>query len=133
MQSSRCTSEKVEGTSLEFYFRGVNREVLVLSADGGLGSDTAAHFVDELKELIRGGATKLLIDCTQLTHISSLGLGILVRLHHTMAKQGGDVKLAAVRSLVVDLLGHLNLDRLFDIYPDVDSAMEAFDSEREST
>ncbi len=60
MQSSRCTSEKVEGTSLEFYFRGVNREVLVLSADGGLGSDTAAHFVDELKELIRGGATKLL-------------------------------------------------------------------------
>ncbi len=50
-----------------------------------------------------------------------------------MAKQGGDVKLAAVRSLVVDLLGHLNLDRLFEIYPDVDSAMEAFDSEREST
>ena len=73
---------------MEFYYRDTDRDVLILSADGGLNSHNAEQFVSELATLVDAGADKLIVDCTKLSHISSFGIGILIRLHKKLAEKG---------------------------------------------
>ena len=111
---------------MEFYFRGTDKDVLILSADGGLNSQNAEEFVDELQTLVDAGARKLILDCTRLSYISSYGIGILIRLHKKLAKVGGEVKIAALDSPVVKVLRFLHLDQVFEIYQNVGEARRAF-------
>jgi len=111
---------------MELYYHELDNSVLVLSADGGLNADTAADFVKQLESLIEVGVKKMIIDCTKLTYISSYGIGVLVRLHNKLAKQGGDVKIAAAPSPVLKALNMVRLGRLVEIYPDVNAARLAF-------
>src|SRR4051794_41926074 len=89
---------------MELYYHDLDRSVLILSADGGLNADTAASFVSQLESLIEFGVKKMIIDCTRLEYISSYGIGVLVRLHNKLAKLGGDVKVAAPPSRVLQAL-----------------------------
>ncbi len=111
---------------MEFYYHDVDKDVLILSADGGLIAATADQFAGELDQLVQLGCRKLIVDCTRLTYISSYGLGVLVRLHKKLASRGGDVKLAAIAGAIPKLLSMVRLDRVFEIYPTVDEAREAF-------
>jgi len=111
---------------MDFYADEIERDVLILAADGGLNSDTAEEFVASLEQLVDAGLTKLIVDCTRLTHISSYGLGVLIRLHGRMAKHGGNVKLCNVSGLVPQILQVTRLDKRFEIYPDVNRARLAF-------
>ena len=111
---------------MEFYYHELDRSVLILNADGGLNADTAADFVGQLETLIDTGVKQMIIDCSRLTYISSYGVGVLVRLHNRLAKHGGDVKIAAAQSIVLNVLKLLHMGKVFDIYPDVNAARLAF-------
>ncbi|HSF20158.1 MAG TPA: STAS domain-containing protein [Vicinamibacteria bacterium] len=111
---------------MELYYHHVDKDVLVLSADGGLDSANAESFVDELGRLVEAGARKLIVDCSRLGFISSYGIAVLVRLHKKLAIRGGDVKLAAMDSTVARLIDTMGLHSLFQIYPNVDEARRAF-------
>jgi anti-anti-sigma factor len=111
---------------MEFYYSDVDKDILIVCADGGLNSDNANQFVDELGTLIEGGQTKIVVDCTRLDYISSYGVGVLLRLHAKLAKRGGNVKLACVKSIIEKLLTTLRLNSLFEIYPDVSRACLMF-------
>jgi len=113
---------------MEFYYHEVERDVLILRADGGLNADTASDFVQQIAALIDSGLKRLIIDCTGLDYISSYGIGVIVRLHKRMAELGGDVKLAGLHGIVFDAIRLVRLDRVWDIYPDVNRARLAFRS-----
>jgi anti-anti-sigma factor len=114
---------------MEFYYHGVDKDVLILSADGGLDSSNAEQFVDQLGTLVESGIRKLIVDCGRLNYISSYGVGVLVRLHNKLATHGGKVKLAAVQSRILELLEIVSLTKLLHIYPNVDEARAAFRNE----
>jgi len=111
---------------MEFFFHELDRKVLILSADGGLNADTAAEFVGQLESLIDAGLTRIIVDCTRLDYISSYGIGVLVRLHNKLAHHGGDVKIAAAKSKVLQVLTLMRIGKVLDIYPDVNRARLAF-------
>jgi len=111
---------------MEFYYRGTDKDILILSADGGLNSHNADQFVTELQALVDAGARKLIVDCTKLTYISSYGVGVLIRLHKKLAESGGEIKLAAIESPIIKVLRLLRLDTVFEIYHNVREAREAF-------
>jgi len=111
---------------MQFYTDEIDGDVMVLKVDGGLNEQTASEFVHKIEALVEGGLKKIIIDCQDLTHVSSYGLGILIRLHHRMAKHGGDVKIANVHGVTAQALRMTRLDRVFDVYPDVDQARLAF-------
>lgn len=89
---------------MELYYHDTDRDVLILSADGGIDSTNADEFVTKLAKLVEAGARKLVIDCSRLVYISSYGIAVLVRLHKKLAERGGDVKLAALESRVARLI-----------------------------
>ena len=112
---------------MEIYRRGTNGDVLVVSADGGLTHRNADQFEEDITKLIEEGASKVLIDCTALTYVSSMGIGALLNTHRKMAKRGGDVRLANVAGRVVQMLSLAGIDKFFHVYPDVETALEEFE------
>ncbi len=111
---------------MEFYYHEVEKDVLILAADGGLNAATADQFVSELERLIEGGNTKIIVDCSQLNYISSYGIGVLMRVHGKLQKHGGDVRLASVKGMLVKALSLVRLDQVLSIYPDVNRARLSF-------
>jgi anti-sigma B factor antagonist len=114
---------------MEFYFRDTDRDVLILRADGGLDSHNSDQFTTELQRLVDAGARKLVVDCSPLGYVSSVGIATLIRIHKRLADYGGNVKLAAVRPPLFRLLDITRLNQVFHIYPSVEQAIAAFRSE----
>jgi anti-anti-sigma factor len=115
---------------MDFYFATVQNDVLIIRADGDLNARLVEPLVAELSGLIDGGMRKIIVDCARLDNVSSYGLGVLIRLHTKMAKHGGNVKLCQIKGVIAKVLNITKLDKLLEIYPDVDAAMEAFDQEK---
>ena len=88
---------------MEFYYHELDKNVLVLHADGGLNAQTADQFVSELEKLVDAGIRRIIVDCSRLQYVSSYGIAMLLRLHKRLAGHGGDVKLAAIPSTVVQI------------------------------
>jgi anti-anti-sigma factor len=111
---------------MEFFYHETDNNVLILAADGGLNRQTADQFIAELQRLVDAGLRRIVVDCSKLDYVSSYGLGVLMRIHKRMAEAGGEVKLARVGGAVAQLLHAMQLNRIFEMYPDVDQARLAF-------
>ena len=114
---------------MELIAHEIDRNVMILSADGGLNSANAAAFVSDVEQLIDGGLSQLIIDCDRLEYVSSYGLGVLLGLSKRMKTRGGEIKLAGLKGIVVQAMHIARLDTLFQIYTDVDQARLAFRAE----
>ncbi len=111
---------------MEICFDDVQDNVLIIKASGKLNSQTADEFVESIGKMVDIRLWNIIVDCSELDHISSYGLGVLIRLHKQMDDKLGDIKIASAKGLIVDVLRLTRLDKLFKIYPDVESAREAF-------
>ena len=117
---------------MEFHYDDVQEDILIIKPDGDLNSETADEFVESIGKLVDAGLHSIIIDCSGLDYISSSGLGMLVRLHKRMDEKIGDVKIASVKSLIVNVLRMTRLNKVFSIYPDVESARQAFKVEKKT-
>ncbi len=104
----------------------IDGDIMVLSVDGGLDGTTAAAFTSDVLAIVDGGVKRLILDCSRLTAVSSVGLGAIIRLHARAARLGGDVKLAGVQGGPMQVMRVMRLDRVFGIYATVDRARLAF-------
>jgi len=104
---------------------GQNQDIVAVVLSGTLNEENCEYLLDCVKDEILDGRRKLILDCGQLTYISSMGIGMLVRVNARMKKLGGDVKLAAVHGAVAQVLGVVGLNRIFQFYPTVAEAIAA--------
>ena len=111
---------------MELYRHEMDKDVLVVAADGGLDSRNVDEFKVGIQEIVDSGVTKVIVDCANLTYISSGGLGALVTLHKTMKARGADVKIAGARSMILDVMSITSIDKMFEFYPNVNRARLAF-------
>ncbi len=110
-------------------FSTTNRpgDITVLKLEGELDPYTAQDFLDGVADLIEKGNRKIVVDCNNLSYISSLGLGALVRVHARMKKRGGDVKVTGLKGPVADVFRVTMLYKVFSMYESVDEAAAAFE------
>jgi len=99
--------------------------VTLLAVDGGLDHTNTDTFVQAMYQALDAGSSCVVLDLARLSYISSWGLGSLVRVHHHFAARGGRVAFANLHSAVASILRLSHLDRLFDLYPTVESALAA--------
>ena len=118
---------------MEFYYNEVDKDVLVLRADGGLSAQNAHRFVGDLVKLVDAGLKRIIIDCGPLGYISSYGLSLLLRIRGKLRERGADVKVCSVKGIISDALRVLGMSRILGVYRDVNEARLAFrmsDAER---
>jgi anti-anti-sigma factor len=111
--------------SFDYEKVGQNRDIVAVVLHGQLDESNCHYLLDCVEEEILDGRTKLILDCGRLDYISSMGLGMLVRVNSRMKKLGGDVKLAAVQGTVAQILSVVGLNRIFQMYPTVTDAIAA--------
>ena len=104
---------------------GKNQDIVAVVLTGTLDENSCDYLLGCVEDRILEGRKKLILDCGQVTYISSMGLGTLVRVNSRMKKNGGDVKLALVKGTVAQVMGVVGLNRIFQIYPSVDDAIAA--------
>ena len=84
-----------------------------------------------VREHLQAGYSKIIIDCRYLGFVSSLGIGSLVALQTRLHRLGGAVKLAAIQGPVMKVLRAVRLDKMLDIYGDLEFARMSFHERRE--
>jgi len=118
--------------SLSYAIRQIG-DVTVLDLSGRIGltetpSGPSANVL--LHELVRNtlktGSKKILINLRDVTYVDSSGLGELLSCSTTAYNQGADMKVCNVTPRVNDLLVITSLNRVLSIHPDEEAGLQAF-------
>lgn len=104
----------------------VDGDILVIILGGSLDSVTAPEFDRQIQSHLDAGHNKIIIDCRHLGYISSIGIGSLVALQTKLRRRGGEVKLAALFGPVMEVIKLVRLDKMLDIYGDLEFARKSF-------
>ena len=104
----------------------VDDDILVLRLFGKLDVTTTPDFNAEIKKHLEEGKKRIIIDCAHLGFISSVGIGSLVTLQSRLKRQGGEVKLSALQGPAAEVMRIVNLDKLMNMYGDIEFARQSF-------
>ena len=109
-----------------FQAKIIDGDILAIVLCGDLDSTSAPEFTRQIQEHLDAGHSKIIIDCRNLGYISSLGIGSLITLQTRLKRRGGEVKLAAVFGPVMEVLRLMRIEKILNIYGDLEFARKAF-------
>lgn len=113
---------------MEITQRTIDEKTSVISLDGTLNARSADQVKESFREVAGKGVQQVVLDLGDVPFIDSSGLAALVSGLKTLNEHDGSLKLASLQSQA-DLLFKLTMfDKVFEIYDDVDSAVESFSS-----
>jgi anti-sigma B factor antagonist len=101
-------------------------DILAIVLDGDLDSVSAPEFDRQIQTHLDAGHSRIIIDCRKMGFISSLGIASLVALQIKLRRRGGEVKLAAIFGRAMEVIRLVHLDKMFEIYGDLEFARESF-------
>ena len=78
-----------------------------------------------IREKIKQGSRKLVLDFSGLNYMDSAGIGLLAMCVAIMEREGGKLLVAGATGHVAELLELTHLNRLVGMYPDAASAHRA--------
>ncbi len=79
-----------------------------------------------LKTIIQGGLDKILIDMSELNHIESSSIGILIHLAKLIRLQKGDIIFLNVPRDIEDIFKMVHLHRFIKFYENEEEAIKFF-------
>ena len=118
--------EGQESMALEIATRQHGDVVILAPAGIVSGSGTSDELRQALIAKSDSGYSRLLLDCSGITHIDSTGLGELINAYASIARQGGAFKLLHPSQRFRDLLRITRLDSLLKWFDDEASAVASF-------
>jgi anti-sigma B factor antagonist len=89
---------------------------------GRLDTITAGDFENKIMEILGGGVTKLLLDCSNLTYISSSGLRVFLVAQKKMLATGGILRICCLKPEIKDIFDISGFSVIFSIFSDVEKA-----------
>ena len=105
--------------------QAVDVSIVDLSGRLTLG-DGSCKLRDIVRDLIRRGERRIILNLREITFIDSAGLGELVGSYANMVKQGGQIKLLHAGNKVVDVLRVTKLSLVLENFADEAEAMRSF-------
>jgi anti-anti-sigma factor len=107
----------------------IDGDILAIMLRGNLDSASTPEFEAEVNRHLERGHTKFIIDCRYLGYLSSMAIGSLVALQARLRRKGGAVKLAALQGPAMQVIRAVRLDKLLEIYGDLEFARQSFYNE----
>jgi anti-anti-sigma factor len=95
----------------------------VFTPAGELDHHTADLLSEPLGAAMDAGATRLVVDCSQLEFCDSTGLNVLLGARLRAESQGGSVHLAAMRPTVARVLEITGAEAVFTVHDTLDQAL----------
>lgn len=89
------------------------------------GGDETRKISDVFTDLLNGGNGRIVIDLSKTSYLNSTALGVLVKLHTTVSRQGGKLAIAGISKRIHNIFLITKLAFVFDTYDKLDQAVEA--------
>lgn len=100
----------------------------VLDLKGYLDAHTAPDLEKAFQNLLEEKKYKIIVNCRDLTYISSAGLGVFMAYIEDVRKNQGDIKLSNMSPKVFNVFDLLGFPLLYDITKDEAEAVQKFTS-----
>ena len=82
---------------------------------------------DELTKLVEAAPnTKLLLSFSNVEHLSSAALGMLIKLNKQVDENGGQLKLSDIAPQIYEVFKITRLNKLFEIHDTAEQALASF-------
>jgi anti-anti-sigma factor len=102
--------------------------VTVVVVRGSIDSLNADEFTELLAEPIERGASRMVIDFSEVTYVSSAGLRSLLSTVKSCRRRAGDLRLAALQPQVEHVLSVAGFTSFMQVFADRDRAVESFEA-----
>ena len=100
--------------------------VNILDLKGYLDAHTTPELEKALQTLVDQKKFNILVNCRELTYISSAGLGVFMAYIEDVRQHNGDIKLSNMSSKVFNIFDLLGFPLLYDISKDEAEAINKF-------
>lgn len=101
--------------------------IVIIRLDGDvMGGPEAVKLNEEINRMLDEKVMEVVIDLGKVKRMNSSGLGILINALTTYKQNGGNLKLASPNPLVNNLLEITKLKDIFEVYDQLDSAINSF-------
>lgn len=100
--------------------------VIVMELPENLNHLEGTTFLAEMKPLLESDRPRMVLDCSQVQHIDSAGIEVLLESMEEVMKRDGDLKLAALSPSCAAILELMRVDRLFEVFETADEAARSF-------
>jgi anti-sigma B factor antagonist len=102
-------------------------QVVTLRGDLTAGGPEA-ELLETVSGLLRDGCRRVVVDLSSVVYVDSAGIGSLVRCLKRCGEVDGDLRLAGVSSRLKTLLDLARLIELFQVFDDVEAALDPGDA-----
>ncbi|MDH4069026.1 MAG: STAS domain-containing protein [Ignavibacteria bacterium] len=105
-------------------------EISVLDLKGYLDAHTAPKLEDAFQDLLAAARFNIIVNCRDLSYISSAGLGVFMAFIEEVRKNEGDIKLTNMTPKVFNVFDLLGFPLLYDITNEEAEAIRKFTEKR---
>jgi len=91
-------------------------DVAVVALFGFVDRHTIAQLDATLSQLLSDQKAQIVIDCAELTYISSNGMGVFISYVSKARNLGGDIRLCNMRDIARTVVTMLGLHRFFEVF-----------------
>lgn len=104
----------------------VAENVHVLELRGYLDAHTAPKLEEAFQNLLNDQRYLIVVNCKDLSYISSAGLGVFMAFIEDVRKHSGDIKLTNMSPKVYNVFDLLGFPLLYEIFKDEKEAVKRF-------
>lgn len=99
-------------------------DFITIAPAGDLDANSSVMLDEKLLAMLKAGDVRAHVDGSQISYISSAGLGVFVSHLEEFRQAGGSLVISGLRPNVKDVFALLGLDQLLTIVDDFDSAAQ---------
>ena len=100
--------------------------ISILHLNGYLDAHTAPHLEQALSKLVADKKFSIVVNCNELTYISSAGLGVFMAYIEDVRKNKGDIKMSNMNPKIYNVFDLLGFPLIYEIYSEEMEALAKF-------
>ncbi len=101
-------------------------DIFICKLEGEIDFNNSPELRKSFIKLIENQARKIILDLEKVSYIDSSGLATLVEVVQKLKGSNGQLKLVNLQEKVRGVFEITKLEKLFEIYPQVQQAIESF-------
>ena len=101
-------------------------DIFICKLEGEIDFNNSSDLRKSFVKLIESQAQKVVLDLEKVTYVDSSGLATLVEMLQKLKSSNGQLKLAGLQEKVRSVFEITKLEKIFEIYPQVQQAVESF-------
>ncbi|MDI6804481.1 MAG: STAS domain-containing protein [Bacteroidota bacterium] len=112
-------------TNFKINFRE-SSNIQIIDLKGYLDAHTAPDFENAIQKIINNKQYNIIVNCKNLSYISSAGLGVFMAYIEEVRKNKGDIKITNMSSKIYNVFDILGFPLLYEIMNTEEDALKKF-------